>query len=247
MATGLALRFGGSYYRWSHAVDANVYQKVGAELADSFRAFHFDVDTGAPVPGTGGLRYVTGLVSVPTGANNFANFLVFTWLGFFGCVMLYRAFVTALPDADHRRYALLIFLWPSLAFWPSSIGKESWMLFTLGIAMLGAARVFARRPGGYALLALGLLAGSFVRPHVALLALLAFSIGLFIGRRESAGRGEISPALIAKVVGLAVVVLLGGVLVSRTQELLDKGDTQAFDVAQLGPRPGQRADDPRRL
>ena len=230
MATGLALRFAGSYYRWGHAFDANVYQRIGAQLAESFRSFQFDVDTGAPVPGTGGLRYVTGLVSIPTGSNGYANFLVFTWLGFWGCVMLYRAFVTALPDADHRRYALLIFLWPSLAFWPSSIGKESWMLFTLGIAMLGAARVFVRRPGGYSLLTLGLLAGSFVRPHVGLLALIAFAIGLFIGRRESVGRGEISPALIGKVVGLAVVVLLGGVLVSRTQQLLDTTDTSSSSI-----------------
>ena len=58
----------------------------------------------------------------------------------------YRAFVTALPDADHHRYALLIFLWPTLVFWPSSIGKDCWLLFTLGIASLGAARVLVRRP-----------------------------------------------------------------------------------------------------
>ena len=37
---------------------------------------------------------------------------------------------SGLPTGDHRRYALLVFFMPSLLFWPSSIGKESWMLFT---------------------------------------------------------------------------------------------------------------------
>jgi len=77
-----------------------VYQQIGAQLAESFRSLRFDVDTGAPVPGTGGLRYVTGLVSLPPGLSGYANFLVFTWLGFWGCVMLYRAFVTALPQSN---------------------------------------------------------------------------------------------------------------------------------------------------
>ena len=57
------------------------------------------------------------------------------------------------------------------------------MLLTLGLASLGAARVLVRRPGGYTLLVVGLLLGSFVRPHVALLALLAFGVALLVGRR----------------------------------------------------------------
>ena len=31
-------------------------------------------------------------------------------------------------------YARLLLLWPSMCFWPSSLGKDSWMLFTIGIA-----------------------------------------------------------------------------------------------------------------
>lgn len=233
-ATGLALRFGFAYYRWEHGADAHVYQKVGATLAESFRALQFDVDTGAPVPGTGGLRYINGLVSVITGSGHFTNFLLFAWIAFWGCVLLYRAFALALPDADHRRYALFIFLWPSLMFWPSSVGKEAWMVFTLGVAMLGAARIFRRRPGGYVFLTLGLLAGSFVRPHVALLALLAVAIGLFVARRVSVPRGQISVGLIAKIFGLLLVVAIGGLLVSRTQELLDVNDTSGSSFVEQG-------------
>ena len=60
MATGLALRFAAAYYAFDHAADANVYNQFGTALARQFRALHFDVNTGAPVPGTGGLRYLAG-------------------------------------------------------------------------------------------------------------------------------------------------------------------------------------------
>lgn len=227
MATGLALRFAAAYYRWDHGQDSHTYDTAGTQLAHSFRSLHFNVSAGAPVPGTGGLRYIAGLVSVPAGSNEFAKFCIFTWLGFWGCVLLYRAFVTALPNGDRSRYAKLIFLWPSLVFWPSSIGKEAWMLLTLGVAMLGVARVLTRRPGGYTLLFAGLLVGSFVRPHIALLTIMAFGIALFLGQRESARPGVITPGAVAKVAGLIIVLLLGGYLVSRTQKLVDPGDTGA--------------------
>jgi hypothetical protein len=146
LATGLLLRFGASFYRLENAADARQYHLIGSNLAVSFRHFDFGVDARGAVPGTGGLNFLTGLAEVVANANKFATFLLFTWLGFIGCFLLYRAFVTALPDADHRRYALLIFLWPTLLFWPSSIGKDCWMLFTLGIGALGAARVNRFQP-----------------------------------------------------------------------------------------------------
>ena len=154
--------------------DASVYHRVGSNLAQSFRHFDFAVDLKGSMPGTGGMNFVSGVAEVVTNGNEFATFLLFSWLGFIGCFLLYRAFVIALPDADHRRYALLIFLWPTMLFWPSSIGKDCWMIFTLGIGALGAARVLVRRPGGYSLLVVGTLLGSLVRPHVVLLELVAF-------------------------------------------------------------------------
>ena len=123
-ATGLALRFFASFYRMAHGFDAYVYDREGNRIAEAFRHFRFDVDPEAPVPGTGAMRIISGVVSVFTGSNLTAKFLVFAWLGFLGCYLLYRAFETALPNADHHRYALLIFLWPSLLFWPSSVGKD---------------------------------------------------------------------------------------------------------------------------
>jgi hypothetical protein len=230
MACGLFLRFLGSYYRFTHAADAGTYHDAGALLAQSFRRLQFGVDPSGPVPGTGAMKIITGVVEAFTNGNEYATFLVFTWFGFLGCYLFYRALVTALPDADHRRYAYLVFLWPTLIFWPSSIGKDCWMLLTLGLAALGAARVLVRRPGGYTLLLLGVVGGSMVRPHVSLLVLAGFGIALFVGRRHEPRPGTLSTAMLTKVLGLIVLIALGAWLVSRTQGLLSANDVNSSSI-----------------
>ena len=223
LAVGLALRFAAAYYRFTNGADGLGYTGWGAELAKSYRHLNFGVDPQFPVPGTGGMRIIAGLAEVLTNSNAFATYLLFSWLGFLGCYLMFRALVTALPNADRRRYALLVMLWPSLIFWPSSVGKDCWLLFTVGIAALGAARVLVRKPGGYTLLAVGLLAGSFVRPHVTLLFLVAFAAALLVGRRD-AKVGALTPGSIAKIAGVIVLLVLGAVLATRTASLLQAND-----------------------
>jgi hypothetical protein len=159
----------------------------------------------------------------------FASFLVFTWLGFLGCYFCYRAFVTALPNADHYRYAVLIMMWPTLLFWPSSMGKDCWLVFCIGIASLGAARVLARVRGGYTLLVLALAAGSVVRPHVMLMVAIAFVVALMLGRRDE--RPGVTPSSVAKIAGLVLLIVVGTFLVSRTQSLVGSAGIGDFDTA----------------
>jgi len=223
LLVGLLLRFGFAYYRFTHAADALNYHQTGIHLSDAYRNFNFGVDALAPVPGTGGMNIVSGAVHSIVSDDFFASFLVMAWLSFLGCWLLYRAFVLSVGDGDTYRYARLILLWPSMAFWPSSLGKDGWMIFTIGVASYGAARVLKRMGGGYTLLGVGLLGASIVRPHLALLALFAFVIALVIGRRTSV-RETVTPGFLAKLVGIGLIVVLGSVLVSRTERLLDIDD-----------------------
>jgi hypothetical protein len=176
------------------------------------------------------MRIIAGVVEVFTNSNSFGSFLVFAWLGFLGCYFLYRAFVIALPNASRYRYAVLVLLWPTLVVWPSSLGKDCWLLFTLGIAALGAARVLVRVRGGYLLLGIGLVAGSFVRPHVSLMFVIAFGVALLVGRRTERA-DAITPAVVAKVAGLVVLLALGGYLVTKTGDLLDTADLGSVNTA----------------
>lgn len=217
----LLLSFGlklvAAYFRFITAVDAREYNRVGAWLAGHFRRFEFFVDTGREVPGTGTVRYVTGLVHLATGSTFFATFLIFTFISLFGLYFFYRAFETGLPEGDHRRYAYLIFLWPSMLFWPSSLGKEALITTALGLTAWGTARIVEHQRGGLSLAAAGGLATMMVRPHVAMIALVAMVAALLMRRSD----GDQVARLTAKLFLLGVVVVGGALLTSAAAEFLD--------------------------
>lgn len=197
------------------SADANAYSRVGAELARQFRSGEYSVDIGKQVQGTGFIEIVTGAVFTITGATILGGFLVFSWLGFWGLYLLHRAFVRAVPDGDHRRYAALVFFMPSLLFWPSSIGKEAWMCFGIGVVAYATSRLLTGARGGLALLVLGSLMLGIVRPHVA--AILGFAVFVaFVVRRPPAGASIFAP--IGK---LAVIVVLGLGMVYAVGQLED--------------------------
>jgi hypothetical protein len=226
LLTSIGLRLVLTYPRFLSATDANIYNREGARLATSFRQLDFtNVDVGAPFPGSGALRYIAGLVHVATYSNFFAGTLVFAFMSFWGCWFFYRAFVTAVPDGDRRRYARLLFLWPTLLYWPSSMGKDSWMVLTAGIVALGAARLLTRGRGGYLLLGAGLGLGALVRPHVSLLLFVAVVIAFIVGRRDERRiPGQVSLAGVTKSVGIVVLLVAGSLLAPATARFLKIGD-----------------------
>lgn len=189
--------------------DASAYAEAGARLAPLYRLGLVSADLGAPLVGTGFLRLVTGMVFAVIGPTTLGGFLVFSWFGFWGMYCFFRAFRVGYPDGDWRRYALLVFFLPSLLFWPSSIGKEAWMVASLGVAAYGAARLLTARGGGAALLVVGLAGGALVRPHMAVL--LAGSAAIaFLLRRSPGQASPVAPVtkLLGAVAMAAVCVLL---------------------------------------
>ncbi|HEY7106790.1 MAG TPA: hypothetical protein VH986_10330 [Acidimicrobiia bacterium] len=188
------------------SADADQYHSAGRHLASLFRQGDFNFDIGKKIAGTGFIEIVTGFVYTVTGATKLGGFFVFSWLGFIGLYLFYRAFRIAFPEGERKRYALLVFFLPSLLFWPSSIGKESWMMFTLGIASYGAARLLAARPLGVLLFALGLLGTAMVRPHVSLIAIVAV-FGAYLLRKPKRESLLGLPLKIAMLVILALGTL----------------------------------------
>lgn len=216
MYLGLLLRFLAAYFRLENAADAIYYHRYGQIIAPEFKSLNFGVDVRGEVPGTGTVRYISGLITVLTGSSIFAEFLVFTTFAFIGVVFFYKAFVTALPNGDHRRYALLIFLWPSMVYWPSSVGKEAILTFSIGLASYGAARVFRRQLTGIPVLVFGLWLTFMVRPHIALTMLIAIGLAFVFAR----GRGNSASVTAGKLLAFFILVLVGGVLMGRTASFL---------------------------
>lgn len=224
---GAVVRYYLAFDVYGGVADASRYHEEGVALAPHYRVGDFTPDLVRELPGTGFVDALTGVVYSLTGPSKLAGFFVFSWLGFLGLLLLYRAFVTGFPAGDHRRYARLLFFLPSLAFWPSSIGKEAWMTLGLGLVAYGAATLLAGRPARAALAA-GLVATGAVRPHVALLAFVALAAAYVL--RRSRRLSLLGP--IGKLVGVLALGAMGVVLVGQVEGFLgvERLDEESVDA-----------------
>ena len=91
------------------------------------------------------IRFLTAHVYVLIGPDLIAAFLVFGIFAFFGAYLWYRATAEGVPSLNRQMYCALLFFAPSLAFWPSSVGKEAMMLPALGLVALGTAYLLKGR------------------------------------------------------------------------------------------------------
>lgn len=180
--------------------DAVGYDGAGGRIAAQLRVFDFDLGIGR-LTGTGFIRLATGVLYTIIGPTRLGGFLMYSWVAFWGLLLWYRAFRIAVPDGPPRVYALLVLFTPSLVFWPSSIGKDAWMLFALGTCAYGVARLLTGMPKrGVPALAAGLWMTAMVRPHVALLVAAAATVALAL--RSS---GAFTTGIVLKAAGVLVL------------------------------------------
>ncbi|MGH2740180.1 MAG: hypothetical protein ACRDH6_06840, partial [Actinomycetota bacterium] len=139
------------------------------------------------------IRFFTGVIYTVIRPSVVSGYLVYAWLAFWGTFFFYRAFVLAGPDGDRRTYRRWLFFMPSILFWPSSIGKESWMIFGLGIAAFGAAKALHDRllPGVLGA-GIGIVLAALVRAPIAVV----LGLGIVVGgvlRRSSPRLRQLAP------------------------------------------------------
>jgi hypothetical protein len=213
---GGAVRYYVAFTVYGGAADATKYHLDGALLAERLR--HLDLSGLHIVVGTDFVRIVTGVVEALIGPSKLGAFLFFSWLGFWGLFLFYRAFVIAVPLGRARSYAYLLFFLPSLVFWPSSIGKEAWMMFALGIGAYGVAKILVGETWrGLIVASAGLWLAGMVRPHIA--ALVGISLALAaVTRTSKREHRELAPVL--KGVSVIAIAVLAVVLVARADRFL---------------------------
>jgi hypothetical protein len=180
------LRYYVAFEVYGGSADAAKYIDRGWTYAEQIRQGNFTYDRPAGGgDGTHFIRQVTGWILAVIGLTPVGSFLVFSWMGFLGLCLFYRSFRIGVPHGDARRYAYLVFFLPSLLFWPSSVGKEAWMVLTLGLAAFGAARLLTHHADGYVWMVLGMVGSAAVRPHMTALVAAALPAGFLL--RRSAG------------------------------------------------------------
>ncbi len=200
--------------------DALQYDEVGSHLSEFFRQGDFTVDVGKVV-GTGFVEILTGVVYTLTGSTRLGGFLVFSWLGFWGLYLFYRAFRLACPDGEARRYGLLLFFLPSMLFWPSSIGKDAWMVLCLGAFAYGTARLISHRRPSLPWILAGTLGSAMVRPHVTVVAVASLIVAYLV----TGTRAKSYASPLAKMAGIVVLVVVLAYAISAVESFfgLDEG------------------------
>jgi hypothetical protein len=192
--------------------DAVAYFDAGRIIATYFWSLDFSIVGsgmwGDREWGTQAVRYASGLVIALVGPSMRGAFLAFSLAAYVGLVCVAVAFARTNGPASIRRCALFLFFWPTLWFWPSSIGKEAVLMLAVGLVVLGY--VGLRDRTRWMPLASGLGLALAVRPHLA--GVLAVSICI----AEWAARGwtirRILQAAVASVLALWLLTVALGML-----------------------------------
>jgi len=235
LVLAVVAKVGASYFRYHTALneyggvaDASGYHEYGRRFARAW------LDGGsAPdlnnLRQTNFIRWFTGVVYYVFGTDMLAGFFVFGALAVIGSYLWYRATVEAVPRVDKRLYLALVLFAPSVAFWPSSIGKESLMQLGIGAVALATAHLLGHR---LARAAVAGFAGGWllwvVRPH--LLALVMLAVGCAYAAGRVRGTGGAVRSLIARPVGLLGVAFLVAFTVSQGAEFLGIEDLSLSSI-----------------
>ena len=207
--------------------DSYSYYDEGTRLVHTWRSFNVPEGTS----GGAGTRFVdvfTAFLFLPSIPTFLLAFLMFASLAFIGTIMFYLAFRRWFTDPKLLLlYAVFVFFMPSLLFWPSAIGKDALMVFSLGFAAYGAARVLeGSYLKGAAIATPGLLLAAGVRPHVAALIVASVVFALLLAGQRIGNSGWFARLM---ALGIAVAIL-SFVALTAAQNLEVETTSEGLDV-----------------
>jgi len=222
---GVLARYAGGYWFYGGFADAARYSNYAASHYLEWRQGRFSWD--AERAGTPVLEMITTAIYAVTGPSIVVGFLIFGTFAFWGLYLLHRACRVGIPEGNHRRYAVLVLLLPSLLYWPASIGKESWLLLFVGVTAYGAAWFFhGETVKGLMLLAGGMLGTVIIRPHLSVLLAIALVVA-----QLSRPAGRTSTGLLTKGIGVLVLAAAAVVLMTQSAQFLGIEDLSVESVS----------------
>jgi hypothetical protein len=209
------------YYGGGDSLD---YDQWGQKLAPSFRHFHWVTPNGT-LRGTNFLRTMSGIAYAITPGGIICAFLVFSFLSFLGMIFFWRAYRRAISTRSDLRYLKLLVFLPSLAFWPSALGKDAWVVLGVGIASYGVALILTDRLIGWLPFAIGVAEVMYVRPHVAIPIVVGLLLAELVRRRGPGGS-------IRLVISVALVLFAASIILSTSASFLGVGGWSQASVSQ---------------
>jgi hypothetical protein len=221
--------------------DADEYHRVGGLLARGFwdgnLAQVMNVET-QELTGTAFIKLVTGFLYLGTGPTKLGGFVVFSWLSFLGLFAFFKALSIGFPEANRFRYGVLLFFLPSLVYWPSSLGKEAWMCFALGITAYGVALILRHQPLGYPVAGLGLLGTGMPRPHITALCVASLLVAYAL-RRKAWNESKLGP--VGKFAGIVVLLGIGAIVATSAASFFELNEVNQGSVTSVIDYAGQQS------
>jgi hypothetical protein len=211
---GLGFRVVGAWLRYTVLFevyggtgDARGYYGRGLQFASYFTSLDFSPFYDPSLwfrgewTGTGFLSFPSGIVLSLIGPSLLGEFVAFSLLAFLGLIGFVVAFRRACPHIPAQRYAFWVFLFPSLWFWPSSVGKEAVMMLGIGLAVWGF--IGKNERVQWPILAAGTFLVGAIRPQVAAVVIFSLVVAYWIsfGSRWTLSKAVQGAAILA--VGLA--------------------------------------------
>lgn len=213
LLAALALRIVGATVRfdmirlfYGGLADAQRYFRYGLDMAEmvwSFDPYVFSFGFwfgSVRWWGTSFMEKTAGVVVSMVGPSMRASYLVYSLLSFAGLYLIALAVHRHRPGPGAVRFATWIWLWPSLWFWPSSIGKESLTVLAIGLAFYGYAGRDQRTR--WLPFAAGVALAFAIRPHVGAVLGLATMTAFWLRSWKKTGPRRIVEGVLAAVVAL---------------------------------------------
>lgn len=201
---GAAVRYRVLWDFYNGMGDARGYYGKGIQYAELFYQLDFSpfktLITAGNHLGTAFVRLVSGIVVTFIGQAMFTEFVVFSLFAFVGLIGFAVAFHHSYPSARITGYLALVWLFPSLWYWPSSVGKEAVIVMGLGLAVMGF--IGKRSRINWPLLALGTAIVYAVRPELAGVLLFSMILAQWLSFRGGWTAGRVVQGVVLLVVGL---------------------------------------------
>ena len=157
--------------------------------------------------GTQFTEILTGFIYLLIGPTIYGAFLFFAFLAFIGALFFVKAFEEAFGGRSIRFFAFLMFFYPSLLLWPSSLGKDAILFFFAGLATYGIVRaMFRTQVAGFVPLVIGMVGMALVRPHVAAIAFVALGAAMLIRNPGTAFASHGKYVLVVGLFGALIIV-----------------------------------------
>lgn len=240
LVSGLLLKLGFAMVRnwvsfgvYGGVADATRYNNSGTAIAQHIWRLEFEEVVPFLQWGTRFVEFFTGVIYSVVGPTLYGGYLIYALLAFLGSYCFYMAFRVAFPEGNKRLYAILVFLFPSILFWPNGIGKDALIFLCIGLSAYGSALLTRERLQGLVPLALGLWGALWIRPHIAAMLVLALVLALVV---RGVGKRASRPATFA--IGLLVVGVLVWFLLPRAiafiglEELSPEGIFSTLQIRQ---------------